>query len=295
MIRLRASVWLQWLSLTNSMSIDLHLHTNHSDGNWSPEAMIEYAVKLKLKHISVTDHDTTSGIVPAIKAAGSRLEVIAGVEINTVAPDTFGKLQDIHILGYFIDAENISLQNSLAKQRSLRDEHVQAVILRLKDAGVQLTLNDIKKYSGEGTIGKAQITKAIVSAGGARDIMEAYEKYTSKKSEFFVQRRSITPVEAVESICNAGGIACLAHPGKRTDVFDLIQSLKQHGLRAVEVYHRMHSQQQRKRLIDYAQKHNLLVTGGSDCHGPYEDCLPSIGTMKVPEIVLTKLRAAALT
>jgi predicted metal-dependent phosphoesterase TrpH len=275
------------------MTVDLHLHTHHSDGTWSPQDLIEYAVKLKLQHIAVTDHDTTAGIDEALQAAAGRLEIIPGVEINTILCDSEGKRKDIHILGYHIDRHNQTLAALLARQRQARLDHVQAVIDRLADANMRLSWETIHEFSGAGAIGKAHITKAIVASGFARDIVEAYEKYMSGKSPFFVARESVSPVEAIAAINAAGGIASLAHPGKGEAVFALLTDLQQKGLRAVEAYHRMHSVQVIRRLIRFANKNQLLITGGSDCHGPYEDCPPSVGSISVPVEVVDRLKAAA--
>jgi len=276
--------------MSNDLKIDLHIHTNHSDGTWSVEEMIEYAVKGGLTHIALTDHDTISGVASAIASARGRLEVIPAVEINTVCSDSSSQIQDVHILGYFIDSTNAKLLAALAEQQKLRQEHVQLVLQRLNAQGIKLSLDNIEVFSQAGSIGKAHITKALVAIGAAQDIMEAYEKFTSKSSPFFVQRQSISPSNAIAAIRAAGGIASLAHSGKRADVFELIQTLMLSGLEAVEVFHRMHSLKQQKRLKDLARKNNLFITGGSDCHGPYEDFLPTIGSITVPEEALQAMK-----
>jgi 3',5'-nucleoside bisphosphate phosphatase len=274
------------------MTVDLHLHTHHSDGTWSPKDLVEHAIKLKLKHIAITDHDTIAGIDEAIDAAAGRLEIIPGVEINTIAVAADGKRKDIHILGYHIDPANNVLASLLERQRQARLDHVQAVIDRLAAAGMDLTLQAIREFSGTGAIGKAHITKAIVASGLADDIVSAYAKFMSKTSPFFVPRQSTSPAQAIAAIDAAGGIASLAHPGKGEAVFALLTDLQSDGLKAVEAYHRMHSVPVIKRLIRFANKNNLLLTGGSDCHGPYEDCPPSVGSISVPLEVVTKLKAA---
>jgi 3',5'-nucleoside bisphosphate phosphatase len=276
--------------MSNELKIDLHIHTNHSDGTWGVEEMVEYAVKSGLTHIAVTDHDTIRGVEPAIVAARGRLDVITGVEINTVAGDSRSQVQDVHILGYFIDPTNADLQAALSEQQRLRQEHVHSVLEGLNASGIKLSLDDIKVFSQTGSIGKAHITKALVAIGAAQDIMEAYEKYTSKNSPFFVQRKSISPATAIAGIRAAGGIASLAHSGKRADVFELLQTLMTSGLEAVEVYHRMHSIKQQKRLKDFARKNNLLITGGSDCHGPYEEFPPTVGSITLPQEALQAMK-----
>src|SRR5271155_2941540 len=102
------------------MTIDLHLHTHHSDGSWSPSELVEYGVKMKMRCLAVTDHDTTAGIEEATLASQGRLEIIPGVEINTIWNDADGKYRDVHILGYFIDTNNQALKELLEKQREAR-------------------------------------------------------------------------------------------------------------------------------------------------------------------------------
>lgn len=252
--------------------------------------MIEYAVKSGLTHIAVTDHDTIGGIAPAIAAARGRLEVIPAVEINTVAVDSSLQVQDVHILGYFIDSTNAELQAALAEQQKLRQEHVYSVLEGLNAGGIKLSLDDIRIFSQTGSIGKAHITKALVATGAAQDIMEAYEKYTSKSSPFFVQRKSISPASAIAGVRASGGIASLAHSGKRADVLELLMTLMTSGLEAVEVFHRMHSIKQQKRLKDFARKNNLFVTGGSDCHGPYQEFPPTVGSITLPAEALVAMK-----
>lgn len=274
------------------MTVDLHLHTSHSDGTWTPPEMIEHAVKLKLKCIAITDHDTTYGIAEGRAAAAGRLEIINGVEINTRAESADLQKQDIHILGYFIDPDNQKLITLLKRQRDARISHVEKVIKKLNSHGIKISMESILVFTDGGPIGKPHITKAIVAAGGAPDITSAYEKFMSKKSEFYVPRESATPREAIETICHAGGIASLAHPGDGEHVRALVSDLKSQGLGAIEAFHQMHTAETVESIKKLADEYGVLITGGSDCHGPYEECQPSIGTVFVPEEVVLNLKAA---
>ncbi len=275
------------------MTIDLHLHTTHSDGTWRPSEMIEHAVKLKLTCIAITDHDTTAGISEGIAAAAGRLEIINGVEINTRAELKGSLKQDVHILGYFIDPTDSKLNNLFNRQQDARVAHVEQVIKKLNAHGIQVSMESIRAFTDGGPIGKPHITKAIVAAGGASDIIEAYEKFMSKNSAFYVQRNSVTPAEAIQAIRAAGGIASWAHPGDGEYVKDMLKELVSYGLGAIEAYHQMHSLETTQTIIDLANDLGLLITGGSDCHGPYEECPPSIGSVTVPEEIVTKLKAAS--
>lgn len=271
------------------MLADLHLHSHHSDGTWSPAALIEHAVALGLTHVALTDHDTTAGIDEATRTAAGRLKVIPGVEINTIHENEDGTVEDIHVLGYFIDLRANVLASLLKRQRLARMDHVAAFSRRLKEDGIDLSVESIEKASGRGAIGKAHITKAIVDAGLARDINEAYKRFLAKDSPFYVKRESVRPEEAIEAIRQSGGISSIAHPGKGEHMRELILYFKTRGLDAIEAFHRMHSVDLVRRYIRFANKNKLLITGGSDCHGPYDDYPPSMGSINIPEEIVRNL------
>jgi len=277
------------------MSIDLHLHTHFSDGTWSPSELVEYAKKIRLSHIAITDHDTVFGISEARQAAGKELEVVAGVEINTVAPKPDGSRQDVHILGYFIDPEEPVLQELLRRQRQARIDHARQCVESIAATGAKITMSMVEKYAGQGGIGKAHLAQAIIDSGAAANAVEAYEKYLVRGSKHFIDRSSASPEEAIAAINAAGGLASIAHPGKGEHMFDLILRLKSAGLRAIEAYHRMHSVNRIRQYVRFANRNDMLLTGGSDCHGPFQDYAPTVGSIAVPHEVLEKLRQAKLS
>ncbi|MFA6559291.1 MAG: PHP domain-containing protein, partial [Candidatus Obscuribacterales bacterium] len=207
--------------------IDLHLHTHHSDGTWSPAELVEHAVKIGMKHIAISDHDTVCGIDEGLEAARGRLEIIPAIELNTIYKDEAGARHDVHILGYFIDKDNQDLAAAIAKQKAARAEHVLDCIELVRLAGVPITLEDVQECAGMGAIGKAHLTEAIVRAGGAPDLTSAYEKFMVRGSQFYADRKSISPFDAVSAIRAAGGIASIAHPGKEQHVIPLIEALKE--------------------------------------------------------------------
>jgi predicted metal-dependent phosphoesterase TrpH len=275
------------------MSVDLHLHTHYSDGTWSPEELVEHAVKIKLRHIAVTDHDTVEGIAEAKECARGRLEIINAVEVNTVHKLGDGTVEDIHILGYFIDPCDRDLDRLLKCQRQARLVHAQECIERIASSGVPITLDMVQKHAGRGSIGKVHLTRALIEAGAAGDAGEAYDKYLKRGSEYFIERLSVVPEDAIRAITGAGGIASIAHPGRANHIFDLILRLKQAGLGAIEAYHRMHSVDRTKQYVRFANRHDLLLTGGSDCHGPFGSYASTAGSIPVPLEVVEKLRAKA--
>lgn len=270
------------------MQADFHLHTHHSDGTWSPAALIEHAIKIKLTHIAITDHDTTDGISEGRAAAAGRLEIISGVEINTIQRQADGTHRDVHILGYFIDAADADLQKLLASQRQARLDHIEKMVALLNADGHPLSMEMIKACAGYGAIGKGHITQAMVDCGMAPSIMEAYEKFIAKESPYYVRRESVSPEQAIAAINNAGGFASIAHPGKSPQMMPYILSLKEQGLAGVEAFHRMHSGNLVRQYIRFANRNSMIITGGSDCHGPYKEYKATVGSISMPKDIVKK-------
>jgi predicted metal-dependent phosphoesterase TrpH len=275
------------------MPADLHLHTVHSDGSWSPEEVVQAAIQQGLKTIAVTDHDTVAGIEEAtFYASQFGLEVIPGIEINTVYATADGERRDVHILGYFIDVTDPALHSAMDRQQAARQQLVIDTIERCNKLGIPLTMEDVQACVGEGSIGRPHLSRAIVKVGGASTVEAAFSRFMSRESSEFIPRQSISPQEAIAAINAAGGIASIAHPGKNERMERVILELKEAGLQAVECYHRSYTLETVKHNLKLAAKHGLLVTGGSDCHGPSDGYPASIGTVKVPIDVVHQLKKA---
>jgi predicted metal-dependent phosphoesterase TrpH len=274
------------------LSVDLHLHTIHSDGTWTPSQVVAEARRLKFRHIAITDHDTTAGISEAQQAADRTLEVIPGIEINTVLHRENKADLDVHVLGYFIDPESNALKSIIERQQKARMQLVDDAVAKLNSLGIPLTHEIVHECAGEGSIGRPHITRAIVKVGGAADVNEAYKRFMHRESKDYIARHSITPMDAIRAINAAGGIASIAHPGKGDDIGKTILELKEAGLRAVEAYHRSHGLELVKHYLKFAKLNELLITGGSDCHGPSDGYPASIGSLRVPLDALHNLRAA---
>jgi predicted metal-dependent phosphoesterase TrpH len=273
------------------MSVDLHLHTYYSDGSWSPSQLVQAARALKLKHIAVTDHDTLAGIDEARQEAAGDLEVITGIEINTVYRSAEGADVDVHILGYFLDPSCRALKDIIERQQAAREKLVDDTIEKLAGKGIKLTRDSIAEFAGRGSIGRPHITRAIVAAGGAASIGEAFELYMTRGSEYYVSRASVAPQDAIAAINASGGVASVAHPGNNKEMEAIIVELKACGLKAVEAFHRAHTLTLVKHYMKFARQNGLGITGGSDCHGPYRNDPPSIGSVRVPLHVVHDLKA----
>ena len=248
------------------MKVDLHIHTSYSDGVFSPEKIIDTAIDAGLGAIAITDHDNILSYNLAAEYANDKsLEIIPGVEINTLY-----KGYEVHILGYFMDLNNSDFQKLLKTQQQARTKQTKEILTLLaKKEGIKIPFDNIVKQVAEGgSIGRPHIAKAITNAGGTSSVIEAYNKYINDDSNVYVQRKTVSPFDAVEVIYDAGGIPVFAHPYDVDIADNLTKEMMNFGLRGLEAYHRKHS----PAIIEYfstlAEKYGLIVTGGSDFHAP---------------------------
>ncbi len=249
---------------------DFHVHTNYSDGVFSPEKIVDTAIEAGLEAVALTDHDNILSYDIAQKYLESigkqdQLEIIQGVEVNTLY-----KNYEVHILGYFMDPNNSDFQKLLKLQQQARiDQAMEIIDLLDKKEGIKITFDMIKSQVADGgSIGRPHIAKAITSAGGTSSVIEAYNKYINDSSPVYVQRKTVTPHDAVEVIYDAGGIPVIAHPHDIDIAETLIKDLMAYGLRGIEAYHRKHSPALVEYFSSMAEKYGLIVTGGSDFHAP---------------------------
>ncbi len=270
-------------------SVDLHLHTHHSDGSWSPQELVCKAIELKLNCIAITDHDTINGIAEAIVAAAGRLRIIPGIELNTVWTSADGRTKDIHVLGYYIDQASPSLSAVIYRQQEARMQQIEETLHRFQESGINITLKDVKAVAGKGSLGRPHLSMALLNSGAVDSIGKAYDMLMKQSSPFYVKRKSVSPFEAIDAIKEAGGLSSWAHPGKDKDLSQLLPLLQNHGLNGIEVYHRSHSHRLVRKFEKLAREFQLLLTGGSDCHGPYKEYPPSVGTVYVPPAVVSAM------
>lgn len=274
------------------MKSDLHIHTLYSDGVFSPEKIVDTAIDVGLQVIALTDHDNILSYQVAkdyLKKENKedKLEIIQGIEVNTLY-----KNYEVHILGYFMDVNNSDFQNLLKVQQQARVKQTKEIInLLAKKEGIRIKFEDIKKQVAEGgSIGRPHIAKAITNAGGTTSVMEAYAKYIHDDSPVYVQRKTVTPQDAVEIIYDAGGVPVIAHPHDLDIAESLIKELMQYGLRGIEAYHRKHSPACVEYFSSMAEELGLIVTGGSDFHAPnIMNGQIILGKNFVPEWVYDKL------
>ena len=252
------------------MKTDLHIHTYYSDGVFSPEKIVDTAIDVGLQAIAITDHDNVLAYDVAQKYIKdnhleNKIEIIKGVEINTLY-----KNNEVHILGYFMNTEDKDFVELLKAQQQARIKQTKEIIALLaKKEGIKIKFEDIKKLVAPGgSIGRPHIARAITSAGGTANVMDAYAKYIHDDSPVYVQRKTVTPFDAVEIIYDAGGVPVIAHPHDLDIAEPLIKELMNYGLRGIEAYHRKHSPACVEYFSSMAENLGLIVTGGSDFHTP---------------------------
>lgn len=272
--------------------VDLHLHTHYSDGTWSPAELVARAIELKLACIAITDHDTVAGITEALEAAQGKLRIIPGIEINSIWKTPDGKFKDVHILGYFIDLESPFLAEIIVKQNLARQQQMEQTLGKLSERGIEISPEQVAEAAGKGSIGRPHLARILIEQKKVESAEAAYDLLMKRDSAVYVQRESVETQQAIEAIAKAGGVSSWAHPGKDRDAGSLLPLFKSYGLAAVEAYHRGHSHRLAGKLHKLALQHDLLVTGGSDCHGPYGEFAPVIGTAKVPGDVVWRLEQA---
>lgn len=262
---------------------DLHLHTYFSDGTFSAAQLVDEAKKAGLFCIAVTDHDNTQAIEPVKEIAGDSLEVIPGIELTAQINSS-----EIHILGYFIDPNYPRLQIELEKINILRRERIYKILNKLKDLGVELDPQDVFKISAKGTVGRLHIAKALLNKGIISNIYEAFSKYIGDKCPAYVSNFSLNPKQAFQLIKDSGGIPVLAHP-YTTNFDELIPSFIKMGLRGLEVYYPEYPESVINYYLQVAKKYELLVTGGSDCHGTAKPEV-TVGKVSIPYELVEKLK-----
>lgn len=272
--------------------VDLHVHTTASDGTLTPSETVEAAVTAGLSALGIADHDTMSGLDEAREAVRGHLTLIPGVEISTQI-----KNAELHILGYFMAEDYAPLLAELQHVREERVARIHRTVARLRELAVKITFEDIvaasdnveAEHDEEGAaLGRPHVAAALVRVGAVSSPAEAFDRYLRRGKPAYVDRYRATPECAIALIREAGGLPVLAHPGlMHRDA--LIPQLVAQGLGGLEAYHVAHTPADERRYLKMTEALGLLVTGGTDSHGPRGTTPVAIGAVPVPDEVGQRL------
>jgi predicted metal-dependent phosphoesterase TrpH len=248
--------------------IDLHTHTNCSDGTDSPRELVNKAIVQGLEILGITDHDTTSGWQEATDSLRGSLKLVLGSEISCLTTDGIS----VHMLGLLFDPNHVEMQQVLEETRDGRLPRMRKMIEKMRAEGMDISIEDVKNAMPIGaTMGRPHLADALVAKKIVKSRDEAFVDLLHNESRFYVSHAAPTPVEAISLIKRAGGVAVIAHPFaslrgqvlKAENFADLVAA----GLNGIEVDHRDQNPDERGMLRTIAQELDLVVTGSSDYHG----------------------------
>lgn len=272
---------------TKPMCVDLHAHTNASDGEHSPEELIDIARARGVTVLGIADHDTIAGIARAVAAAEQYgdIEVIPAVEFSTD-----WEKREIHVLAYLVDYNDPATIALTDKFREGRLGRAQKILAKLAALGVPLEFDAVAGIAGDAAIGRPHVARALVQAGHVATVQEAFDKYLASDKPAYVEYESASPHQAVEMIRAVGAVPVLAHP---REVMRIIPELVPHGLVGIECYYAEYDERTRQELVDLAKQYGLIQTGGSDFHGLNRmGHMSALGRANVPNEVVDKLKQA---
>ncbi len=249
------------------MLIDLHVHTTASDGELAPAVLVAHAATVGLDTLAVTDHDTVGGLAEALAAGAHHgVRVIPGVELTAQVPHG-----SMHLLGYFSEAAPPQLVDTLVALTTFREARIRRIVERLDELGVPLNWDDVRTRAA-GQLGRPHVAAALVAAGHADSIAQAFDRWLADGRPAHVPSRGLDPVEAVRLVGASGGASVLAHPGSlglnARHLRSFVQRLSAAGLSGIEVHRPEHTPDQRDAYGTIARQLKLVPSGGSDFHRP---------------------------
>ncbi len=277
--------------------IDLHVHSNISDGTMSPEELVRHAAQNGLIAIALTDHDSVEGIAEAkrtaeeLKKEGLNITVIPGIEISA----GYHK-KDIHILGYHIDVTSKELNDTLQEIIAERTSRNDKMCANLQKAGIDITTDKLRAHHPDTVITRAHFARFMVENNYTKTMKEAFDKYLDSSTPYYVSREYLSPKKAITLIKEAGGIPVLAHPLlyglSLKELEDLLAELTSYGLVGIETFYSNNTGCDESNVRRLARIFNLVMTGGSDYHGTNK---PQIqigigrGNLRIPDSILKEL------
>jgi len=278
--------------------IDLHSHTDESDGTFTPAELISEAVRTGLQALAITDHDTLAGFDKAKPyAAAAGIELICAIELSTRLGG-----YSVHLLGYFpCQPPTDEFRGWLQFLLDSRRDRNRRLITKLQSLGIDITLDEVETM-GRSLTGRPHFARVLVEKGYAKDLQDAFDQYLDESARGYVQRQEVPVEEAIARVTAAGGIASLAHPVRilKNDwgkLAEAVRSLAGMGMQAIEVFHSDHTPENMAYYGTLAARYRLGVTGGSDFHGANKPAI-ALGTgirnaLRVPDELLDALKALA--
>ena len=276
-------------------TIDLHTHTNRSDGVMEPVALVEAAAAVGVRILAITDHDTLAGYHAARDAAArTGIELIPGVEINTMADDADGFHEgELHLLGIGVDPSSDRLNTALGVQRDQRRRRFRLMVERLAELGMGVDdVIDELALTDDDSLGRPTVARALVAKGYATSVEDAFRRLLSRGKPAYVARLGLGPKGAIDAILDAGGLAVLAHFSHGPARPQVVRQLQDLGVRGLEVYYRAFWAETVDALGALARELDLVATGGSDYHGDQETYAEAHAALWVPPEVGERLHAA---
>ena len=266
------------------MFTDLHLHTTFSDGTYSPEELTAEARRFGLVAVALTDHDTVEGCVRMRAACeAAAIEFIPATELTCEVSGV-----ELHMLGYFLDVTNAELLTQMTRFQKGRHERIREIVARLRKMQVPLEEEEVFALANCKSPGRPHVARALIQRKVCASLDEAFERFLKKNRPAWVPKEKITAREALALIHHAGGLAVVAHPGlARTE--EVLPDLIEAGVDGIECFHTRHSPSASEYYVSLAEQHDLVVTGGSDCHGMNKG-KPLIGSIKLPYEYVRQLK-----
>ena len=273
--------------------IDLHTHSNQSDGSMSPAELIHHAKEMNLSAIALTDHDTTAGIDEAMAAAeAEQIELIPGIELSA-----FYKDREVHIVGLFIDHTNQEFQDNIYEVCHDRADRNLHMIRLMRQSGIDITPESLAAEEGDGVLTRANFANYLKRHGYVHSNNEAFDRYLGIGKPFYLPRKYLSPGAAIHNIKLAGGIPILAHPllyhFNETNLERCVSEFKDMGVEGIEVYYSRNTNHDTLRVRHMADQYGLLYSGGSDFHGTYKpdiELASGTGNLCIPYDVLEKMQ-----
>jgi 3',5'-nucleoside bisphosphate phosphatase len=269
--------------------LELHCHTTFSDGTLTPTELVKAAIAADVRALAITDHDTVSGWDEAILAAGEQLEIVPGLELSTVCHE-----RSLHVLGFYPNRDQ--LIPGLSERLEGRKRRAQQMIDNLAALGYPVKLPEL----GEGMApGRPHIASAMVKAGYVTSAREAFDRFLGDHRPAFVQYEKFGTVEGIQLLRECGAVPVWAHPFlfRGGEVEDVLPEFVDAGLMGLEVFHPNHSSTQVEQLKQLCEKYGLLMSGGSDYHGPNletkRDEYATLNCLRIPLTLLDPIKQAA--